>query len=229
MIDPNRYSITVRRITIDGDDCFSATVRELPDVSEFAETREEALALALETIAELQKTAADDGKSFPEPVEDQEEDFSGRVTLRMPPSLHRSLAQMAEAEKASLNQYIVLLLAGSTAAHRASVRPWEETFLSKHKQFSSSAMTIIRTHGVIEADAWKTFFSGSAKTQAKEPSKTPNTDEVLATYEKMLNLVRKTDVKEVAVTESSAVDLMTAPANVPLIRKPVQVKTHARK
>ena len=39
------------------------------------------------------------------------EDYSGRVTLRVPRTLHRSLALMAEDEGVSLNQLMVTALA----------------------------------------------------------------------------------------------------------------------
>jgi predicted RNase H-like HicB family nuclease len=56
----------------------------------------------------------------PRPIED----YSGKVLLRMPRSLHRRLAEQSAAEKVSLNQYIVSLLsyasAGNTAFTRAS-------------------------------------------------------------------------------------------------------------
>jgi len=41
----------------------------------------------------------------------KEADFSGRITLRMPRSLHKKLAHMAETEDVSLNQLILSLVA----------------------------------------------------------------------------------------------------------------------
>jgi predicted HicB family RNase H-like nuclease len=83
-----------------------ATVRDLPDLAEFAETREEAMDLALDAIESLKASAAEEGRPFPEPLEDEEE-YSGRVTLRMSKSLHRAAALRAMSEDVSLNSFIV--------------------------------------------------------------------------------------------------------------------------
>lgn len=48
---------------------------------------------------------------IPEPVDLDEEDYSGKFTLRLPKSLHRSLSLSAKAEGVSLNQYAIYKLA----------------------------------------------------------------------------------------------------------------------
>jgi predicted RNase H-like HicB family nuclease len=112
MIDAERYAITVRKVVVDGEELWRATVRELPDLAEFAETREEAFDLALDAIESLKATALEDGKPFPEPIEDEEE-YSGRVTLRMPKWVHRAAALRAMDQDVSLNWYIVTMLTAS--------------------------------------------------------------------------------------------------------------------
>jgi predicted HicB family RNase H-like nuclease len=104
------YSITVRRVSIEGEEFWRATVRELPDVAEFAETREEAIDLALDSIETLMQAAKEEGGEFPEPLEEEDE-YSGRVTLRLPKSLHREIVAQAQLEDVSLNTYIVAALA----------------------------------------------------------------------------------------------------------------------
>jgi predicted HicB family RNase H-like nuclease len=110
------YAITVRRVSIEGEEFWRATVRELPDVAEFAETREEAIDLALDSIETLKQAAKEEGKEFPEPLEEEEE-YSGRVTLRLPKSLHREIAMQAQLEDVSLNTYIVTALAMRSTPH----------------------------------------------------------------------------------------------------------------
>jgi predicted HicB family RNase H-like nuclease len=114
MTDAERYGITVRRVLVDGEELWRATVKELPDLAEFAETREEAVDLALDAIESLKKAAQEDGRPFPEPIEDEEE-YSGRVTLRMSKSMHRAAALRAIDEKVSLNSYIVECIAMRSA------------------------------------------------------------------------------------------------------------------
>lgn len=106
MTDAERYAVTVRKVRIDDEEMWRATVRELPDLAEFAETREEAMDLALDAIESLKASAAEEGRPFPEPLEDEEE-YSGRVTLRMSKSLHRAAALRAMSEDVSLNSFIV--------------------------------------------------------------------------------------------------------------------------
>lgn len=116
MNDAERYSITLRRVEIEGENLWRATVRELPDVAEFSETRERAFELALETIEGLKQAATEEGNSFPEPIEDDEE-YSGRVTVRLPISLHRAVSQQAIDEGVSLNSYITAALTVSLAEY----------------------------------------------------------------------------------------------------------------
>lgn len=103
------YNITTRRVSVDGQMLFEARVREFPDVTEFAETQAEAYELAIDTIETLAEIFTERGKKLPEPREPVDE-FSGRVTLRLPKDLHRALALEAERQDISLNQYLVSAL-----------------------------------------------------------------------------------------------------------------------
>lgn len=123
-MNAHSYNITIRQIEVDGRELFEARVRELPDVVDFGDTWEEAYELAVDTIQTTAEIMAERGRRMPEPgaVED---DYSGRVTLRIPKSLHRRLAEQAEHESISLNQYLVSLLAfhaGTTFANRDSAK-----------------------------------------------------------------------------------------------------------
>ncbi|UYM17570.1 toxin-antitoxin system HicB family antitoxin [Endozoicomonas euniceicola] len=104
-MNPHSYNITVRRADFDGELFFEARVKELPDVAEYADTFDEAYALAIDTIETTAEVFAEKGKAMPVPYEPAD-DFSGRVTLRLAKSLHRNLAEGAEQEGVSLNQHI---------------------------------------------------------------------------------------------------------------------------
>lgn len=110
MITPERYNINLRRVSIDGEMLYEARVREFPDATEFAESSQEAYELALDTVEASLEVLQEQGKALPNPSEIPE-DYSGRVTLRVPKNLHRRLALAAEDEAISLNQYLVSLLA----------------------------------------------------------------------------------------------------------------------
>lgn len=112
-MNPHSYNITVRRANFDGEVFFEARVKELPDVAEYADTADEAYALAIDTIEATAEIFAEKGKAMPAPYEPAD-DFSGRVTLRLAKSLHRSLTEGAEEEGVSLNQHIVNILSYSS-------------------------------------------------------------------------------------------------------------------
>lgn len=114
MSDPHLYTITItitiRLAEFDGETLYEAKVKELPDIAEYSQSHEEAYALALDAIATTAEVFAEQGQEMPRPFM-PEEDYSGRVTLRLPKSLHRRLAEIADEESVSLNQYMVSILA----------------------------------------------------------------------------------------------------------------------
>ncbi len=115
MFDPHHYTVTIRQAEFDGETLYEARVRELPDVAEYADTHEEAYALALDAINATAEALAEQGRQMPEPFRPEEE-YSGRITLRLPKSLHRRLAEKAEEEAVSLNQYMLSVLSQSGGA-----------------------------------------------------------------------------------------------------------------
>jgi predicted HicB family RNase H-like nuclease len=127
MIDPHAYGIEVRRRTLDGEALFEARVRELPDLTEYADTAEGAYALAVDAIETSARMFAEEGRTLPPPAEPVDE-WSGRVTLRVSKSLHRALSDAADVEGCSLNQHIVNVLnyfTGYAYAERAADAYWQ--------------------------------------------------------------------------------------------------------
>ena len=84
-------------------------MKELPDLAEYGESYEEAYDLAVDTIETAAQAYAEHGRTFPV-AQVPADDFSGRVTLRLPTSLHRSLSHASEDEGISLNQFLVNVL-----------------------------------------------------------------------------------------------------------------------
>src|SRR5438034_6864055 len=117
--DPSAYTISIRRVTEDGERLFHGTVRELPDLATFERTYKRAYDLLIEAIESLHSEAEAAERPFPAPAE-VHDDFSGRVTLRLPMSLHRRVAQLADDDGASLNTFIIAVLAERVG--RATVR-----------------------------------------------------------------------------------------------------------
>jgi len=91
------------------DDFYFASFPDLPGCIAHGATEAEALAHAIEVKDEWLETALEEGWSIPEPSSLIE--VSGRITLRMPKTLHQNLIDKAEDEGISLNQFILYLLA----------------------------------------------------------------------------------------------------------------------
>lgn len=97
------------------DQSFIATIPELPGLSAFGQNREEAIQNAFEAAQGMVEVMEEDGEKIPEPQTIRS--YSGQLRLRLPVSLHESLASCAEKEGLSLNQYIVYLLSVNFTAH----------------------------------------------------------------------------------------------------------------
>jgi hypothetical protein len=107
MIDPDLYTISIRKEKIEGDIYYVSRIAELPDVEEYGSSQAEAYSLARETIINACAAFKDNEMPFPKPLENVSYDVSGRVTLRMAKSLHAGLAYQAQLEGVSLNSWII--------------------------------------------------------------------------------------------------------------------------
>ena len=108
MIDAELYTVSVRKESIEGETFYVARVAEFPDVEEYGDTFSEARELALETIVTSYELCSEQNIAFPTPIDIETlTNVSGRVTLRMPKSLHAKLVSEALKEDISLNQYLV--------------------------------------------------------------------------------------------------------------------------
>lgn len=91
---------------------YVAQIKDLPGCLTQGETLEETMVNINEARELWIETAYEAGDDIPLPSSDST--YSGKLLVRMPKSLHRHLAEAADSEGVSLNQYIVSLL--STAA-----------------------------------------------------------------------------------------------------------------
>lgn len=92
---------------------FTALIPDLEGCVSVGDTPEEALANVEEARQLWLETAYEHGDPIPLPSTERE--YSGRILVRMPKSLHRRLDEEASAEGVSLNQYIVSLLSEASA------------------------------------------------------------------------------------------------------------------
>ncbi|MDD9340347.1 MAG: toxin-antitoxin system HicB family antitoxin [Providencia heimbachae] len=114
--DPENYTISVKKSTEDGEPVFIARVSEIPDIIEYADTPEFARELALDSISTSYEMCTEQGIDFPTPTEKATDHCaSGRVTLRLPKSLHYKCISKAEQDGVSLNSYLTTSIASFTS------------------------------------------------------------------------------------------------------------------
>lgn len=92
----------------EGEGGFVVSYPDLPGCITCGNTVESAVANALDAKKAWIEAALEDGVEIPIP--DNIEDYSGQFKLRLPRSLHKSLAEHSRREGVSMNQYCVYLL-----------------------------------------------------------------------------------------------------------------------
>jgi antitoxin HicB len=98
------------------DGGFFARIKELEGCMTEADTLEEVLKLLEDAKRAWLETALEEDLEIPLPESMREEkEYSGRILLRLPKSLHRKLAKAAKEEGVSLNTYIINLLSERNA------------------------------------------------------------------------------------------------------------------
>ncbi len=95
---------------------YVAEILDLPGCLTQGDTLEETMNNISEARQLWIETVYDGGKEIPIPsteTDSTETDYSGKLLLQMPKSLHRSLAEKSEKEGVSIHQYILLLLSNT--------------------------------------------------------------------------------------------------------------------
>ena len=117
MIDfkPTSYSISIQEKEIEGETFFVAMVAEFPDAKVYEDCPAKAYTAMIEVIDGLKAAFKKHNKVLPTPGAAINSEASGRVTLRMPRSLHGTIDRQAQREAVSLNQHIVYLISDASA------------------------------------------------------------------------------------------------------------------
>jgi antitoxin HicB len=100
-----RYPVTIHA---DPEGGYVAEIEALPGCMTQAESLEEAFAAIDDARRLWIQTAYQDGHDIPLPRDLEE--YGGKFLIRIPKSLHRTLARGAKREGVSLNQYVTSLL-----------------------------------------------------------------------------------------------------------------------
>ncbi|MBM3649271.1 MAG: type II toxin-antitoxin system HicB family antitoxin [Alphaproteobacteria bacterium] len=112
-VDVGAYAATILPLPPSEGGGYLASAVELPGCAATGETEAEALEELRDAIRSWVKTAREFGDEVPPPASKHR--YSGKFVVRVPTSLHRSLALRAGAEGVSLNQLVSMLLSGRVA------------------------------------------------------------------------------------------------------------------
>jgi len=120
-----KYSVRLKPLIEEDGGGWFAEIPELKGCYSDGETPEEALNNIQEAKVAWLKTAIKRGQIIPLPETENNEEYSGKFTLRLPKSLHKELSIAAQRDDISLNQYILALLSlnyGRTVKGRVSIK-----------------------------------------------------------------------------------------------------------
>lgn len=142
------YTIELRNSPDEG---WFVRVNELPGCMSQGDTANEAIANIQEALELWLEVALEHGDAIPEPRSDEE--YSGKFVVRVPRSLHRELAETANREGISLNQYINAALALSVGGAR-----------SRQAQFTSDRLgqQLTRLESLVDRLVNSPLVTGSA-------------------------------------------------------------------
>ncbi|NMB97280.1 MAG: toxin-antitoxin system HicB family antitoxin [Clostridiaceae bacterium] len=97
-------------IVKDGDGDYIVKIPKLGCIAD-GRTIDEAINELKEVAEEFLRLAEEDGKQIPIPEKYEEEvNYSGKFTLRMPKLLHKMITKQAEKEECSINQLILMYI-----------------------------------------------------------------------------------------------------------------------
>jgi len=114
----NEYPLTVEWSKEDQQ--YVVTCPAFPGLSALGETREQALTEAETVLRLFVESYKERQIELPEPR--TVEDFSGQFRVRLPKSLHRQAAQLAESDGISLNQLVISAIEARVGAKQMGIK-----------------------------------------------------------------------------------------------------------
>lgn len=136
-MNPHNYNIVVSRKEIEGEWLYEGKVLEFPDVciyeSNFQTTYEE-ISLVIEDLIDL---AQEMNHEVPEPVKKEDIFYSGKMTFRPGKWLHKNIAEAAERDGQSQNQFLCSIVAAGLVRHEYS---------GEFKELTKSINSLVRNY-----------------------------------------------------------------------------------
>lgn len=135
-----------RVIIPEQDGTFRAEILEFPGCIATGDTEIEALASLKDVALSWLEVTLAKGQVIPEPIEKME--FSGKLVLRLPKSLHKKASRAAERDGISLNQFIVSSLAQQVGSRSVATSPklapqidvMPQIFIGSHEDLLEAAL-----------------------------------------------------------------------------------------
>ena len=106
-----KYAVKLVPISVDDGGGWLAEIPQLKGCMSGGEAPEEALKNVEEAKLAWISTAIKRGQIIPLPNSENNDEYSGKFTLRLPKFLHKELSLAAQQDDISLNQYILSLVA----------------------------------------------------------------------------------------------------------------------
>ena len=111
-------SYKMEMVMDESEKAYVVSFPELPGCVTCADSIKKAVELADDAKREWLTACIEDNIDIPLPLSDN--DFSGQFKLRIPKSLHRSLAEHSKEEGISMNQYCLYLLSKNDSLYKRS-------------------------------------------------------------------------------------------------------------
>ena len=132
-------------LTAEEEGGYTVEVLELPGCMSAGDTADEAMANIRDAMVGWFIAAAEKGQEVPEPL--GENDYSGQMRLRIPPSLHRQAAIYADREGVSLNTWLSVAIAEKAGFTKAVTPPGKTSASVPRPRFAQRVRVKIGPQG----------------------------------------------------------------------------------
>jgi predicted RNase H-like HicB family nuclease len=142
---------------------YTAEVAEFPGCVAQGDSPKEAYEALEEVAREWLAATIDAGKAVPDALAENE--YSGRIALRLPRSLHKQAAECAQFEETSLNQFLV-----AATAEKVGASKMYQAYACKFEAYWRPTVTLSATVQILNVDLnafrgfQQTIFGGALAT-----------------------------------------------------------------
>lgn len=114
------YPYKIEKLSEDDGGGYFITYPDLLGCMSDGDTIEEVIQMGEDARKAWMETAIETGKDIPEPYSHMDS-YKGRITVRVPKTMHKELIDEAHEEGISLNQYLIYLLGRSMKVSKISL------------------------------------------------------------------------------------------------------------